>query len=57
LVDSVLDYLMDLTAHSIYRLRGRWPVNLGWHGGGRKRKRSLAQAIRGSYRGKTTGDE
>jgi hypothetical protein len=56
-VDSVLDYLMDLTAHSIYRLRGRWPVNLGWHGGGRKRKRSLAQAIRGSYRGKTTGDE
>jgi hypothetical protein len=28
LVDWVLDYLTDLTAHSIYRLQGRWPVNL-----------------------------
>jgi hypothetical protein len=53
----VLDYLTDPTTHSIYRLRGWWPVNLGWCGGGRRRKRSLAQAIRGSYRGKTTDDE
>jgi hypothetical protein len=27
LVDWVLDYLTDPTTHSIYRLRGRWPVN------------------------------
>jgi hypothetical protein len=28
LVGWVLDYLTDSTAHSIYRLWGRWPVNL-----------------------------
>jgi hypothetical protein len=27
-VDWVLDYLTNPTTHSIYRLRGRWPVNL-----------------------------
>jgi hypothetical protein len=57
LVDWVLDYLTDPTAHSIYRLLGRWPVNLGWRGGGRRRKRSLALAIRGVHRGKLTGVE
>jgi hypothetical protein len=55
-VDWVLDYLTDPTTHSIYRLRGRWPVNLGWRGGGRRRKRSLAQEISGFHRGEFTGD-
>jgi hypothetical protein len=55
-VDWVLDYPTDPTAHSIYRLRGRWRVNLGWRGGGRRRKRSLAQTIRGGYCGGLTGD-
>jgi hypothetical protein len=41
----VLDYLTNLTAHSIYRLRGRWRVNLVWRGGGRRRKGSPAQTI------------
>jgi hypothetical protein len=52
----VLDYLTDPTAHSIYRLWGWWRVNLGWRGGCRRRKRSLAQTIRGGYCGGLTGD-
>jgi hypothetical protein len=56
-VDWVLDYLTDPTAHSIYRLRGRWLVNLGWRGGSRRRKRSLAQELRVFHRGRLTGDE
>jgi hypothetical protein len=55
-VDWVLDYLTDPTAHSIYRLPGRWPVNLGWRGGGRRRRVALAQAISGFHRGGLTGD-
>jgi hypothetical protein len=55
-VDWVLDYLTDPTAHSIYRLRGRCRVNLGWRGGDQRRKRSLAQTICGGYRGGLTGD-
>jgi hypothetical protein len=55
-VDWVLDYPMDPTTHSIYRLRGRCRVNLGWHGGSRRRKRSRAQMIRGGYRGGLTDD-
>jgi hypothetical protein len=51
-VDWVLDYLTDPTARSIYRLRGRWPVNLRWHGGGRRRKRSLAQELCVFHRGR-----
>jgi hypothetical protein len=31
-------------------------MNLGWRGGGRRRKGSLAQTIRGGYRGRLTGD-
>jgi hypothetical protein len=57
LVAWVLDYLTDPTTHSIYRLRGRWPVNLGWRDGGRRRKRSLAQELRVFHRGRLTGDE
>jgi hypothetical protein len=53
-VDWVLDYLTDPTTHSIYRLLGRWPMNLRWRGGGLRRKRSLALAIRGVHRGKLT---
>jgi hypothetical protein len=56
-VDWVLDYLTDLTAHSIYRLWGWWSVNLGWRGGGRRRNRSLAQELRVFHRGRLTGDE
>jgi hypothetical protein len=56
-VDWVLDYLTDPMTHSIYRLLGRWPVNLGWRGGGQRRKRSLALAIRGVHRGKLIGVE
>jgi hypothetical protein len=55
-VDWVLDYLTNLMAHSIYRLWGWWRVNLGWRGGGRRRKGSLAQTIHGGYRGGLTGD-
>jgi hypothetical protein len=57
LVDWVLDYLTDPTTHSIYRLRRRWPVNLGWRGGGRRTKRSLAQELRVFHHGRLTGDE
>jgi hypothetical protein len=32
-------------------------MNWRWHGGGRRGKKLLAQAIRGCYRGKTTDDE
>jgi hypothetical protein len=31
-------YLAEPRVRSIYRLRGRWRVNLGWRGGGRRRK-------------------
>jgi hypothetical protein len=57
LVAWVLDYLTDPTARSIYRLRGRWRVNWSWRGGGRRRKRSLAQELRVFHRGRLTGDE
>jgi hypothetical protein len=53
----VLDYLMDPTTRSIYRLRGRWCVNWSWRGGGRRGKRLLALKIRGIHRGKLIGDE
>jgi hypothetical protein len=57
LVDWVLDYLTDPMTHSIYRLRGWWPMNLGWHGGGRRRKRLLAQEMCSFHRDSLTGDE
>ena len=51
------DYLAELMAHSIYRTRGRWLVNLEWRAGGRREGRALAQEMRGFHRGKVTGDE
>ena len=53
----VLDYLTDPKARSIYRLQGRWRVNLKWRGGGRRRRVALVQAISGFYRGRLTDDE
>jgi hypothetical protein len=41
LVYWMLDYLAELMAHSIYRTRGRWPVNLTWRAGGRREGRTL----------------
>jgi hypothetical protein len=38
LMDWVLDYLAEPMTHSIYRIRGRWPVNWRWRGGGRRRE-------------------
>jgi hypothetical protein len=56
LVGWVLNYLMDPTACSIYRLQGRWRVNWSWRGGGR-RGDVLAQELRVFHRGRLTGDE
>jgi hypothetical protein len=56
LVDWVLDYHTNPMAHSIYRTLERWPVNLGWHGGSRREKGALAQAIGGFHRGELTSD-
>jgi surface antigen len=53
----VLDYIEEPMARSIDMIRGRWPVNWRWRGGGRRGKKLLAQAIRGCYCGKTTSDE
>jgi hypothetical protein len=51
------DYLAELMAHLIYRVRGRWLLNLEWRAGGRREGRALAQRIRGFHRGKITGDD
>jgi hypothetical protein len=56
LVAWVLDYLTDPKARSIYRLQGRWRVNLEWRGGGRRRRVALVRAISGCNRGNLTGD-
>jgi hypothetical protein len=56
LVYWLLDYLAEPTTHSIYRLQGRWPVNLGWRGSGRRERRALSQEIGGFYRGELTGN-
>jgi hypothetical protein len=56
LMDWVLDYLAKMTAHSIYRLRKRWPVNLRWRGGGRREGRVLSQEIGGFHHGELTSD-
>jgi hypothetical protein len=47
----VLDYLTDPKARLIYRLQGRWRVNLEWHGGGRRRRVALVRAISGFHCG------
>jgi hypothetical protein len=41
----------------IYRVQGRWLLNLEWRAGGRREGRALAQMIRGFHRGKITGDD
>jgi hypothetical protein len=52
------NYLAESTAHSIYRIRGQWPVNWRWRGGGRREGGALAQRIGGLHRGKvTSGNE
>jgi hypothetical protein len=56
MVAWVLDYLADLKARSIYRLRVQWRMNLEWHGGGRRRRVTLVRAISGFHRGRLTGD-
>jgi hypothetical protein len=53
----VLDYIAESMARSIYRIRGWWHSIGRYCAGGRRGKKLLAQAIRGLYRGKTTGDE
>jgi hypothetical protein len=45
LVAWVLDYLTDPTTHSIYRLRGRWPVNLELTRWRSERRVALAQRL------------
>jgi hypothetical protein len=45
LVAWVLDYLTDPTAHSIYRLQGRWPVNLELARWRPERRVALAQGL------------
>jgi hypothetical protein len=57
LVRWVYDYLAELMAHSIYRARGRWLLNLEWHAGGRREGRALAQELRGFHGDRLTDDE
>jgi hypothetical protein len=52
----VLEYLAESRVCSIYRPLERWLVNLGSHGGGRRGRGALAEAIGGIYRGKLTDD-
>jgi hypothetical protein len=47
----VLDYPTELTVASIYSRQERWPLNWTTTRGGRRSGRSLAQGIRGIYRG------
>jgi hypothetical protein len=53
----VHNYIAEPRVCSIYRTWGRWLVIWSWHGGGRRGKRLLAQAIHGVHRGKLIGDE
>jgi hypothetical protein len=55
-VDWMLDYLVESTTCSIYRLLEWWSMNLRCHGGSRREGGALAQAIGGFHRGKLTGD-
>jgi hypothetical protein len=56
-VDWMLDYLVELTAGSIYRIHERWRLIRGKMRGGRREGGALAQAIGGIYRGRLTGDD
>jgi hypothetical protein len=57
LVYWMLDYLAEPMAHSIYRIRERWLMNLDWRAGGRREGRALSQGIGGFHRGEVTGDQ
>jgi hypothetical protein len=56
LVYWVCDYLAEPLARSIYRTRGRWPMNLRWRGGGRREGLNHWRGDRGCYRGKALGN-
>jgi hypothetical protein len=51
------DYPTELTAGSIYSSHERWLGNWTKRRGGRRRRKLLAQLIRGLYRGGLTGDD
>jgi hypothetical protein len=53
----VCDDLAELTTGSIYTKRERWPGIGTMTRGGRWRESSLAQGIRGIYRGSHSGDQ
>jgi hypothetical protein len=53
----VLDFPTELTVASIYSRQERWQVNWTTTRGGRRYRKSLAQWIRGVYRGDLTGDD
>jgi hypothetical protein len=56
-VYGLLDYLAELTAHSIYRLRGRWLVIWTWRSGDRRVRRALSRELGGFHGGELTGEE
>jgi hypothetical protein len=51
----VHNYIAEPRVCSIYSALERWPVNLGWRGGGRREWGALAQAIGGFHHGELTG--
>jgi hypothetical protein len=51
------DYPTELMAGSIYSRHERWLGNWTKMHGGRRRRKLLAQLIRGEYRGGLTGDD
>jgi hypothetical protein len=51
------DYPTELAVHSIYNGLKRWPGIWTKTRGGRRNRRSLAQLIRGEYRGGLIGDD
>jgi hypothetical protein len=50
------NYLAEQAGSTIYSRLERWPVNLRETRVGRRRRRLLARAIGGNYRGKLPGD-
>jgi hypothetical protein len=51
------DYPTELTEGSIYSRHERWPGNWTKTRDGRRRRKLLAQLIRGEYRGGLTGND
>jgi hypothetical protein len=56
-VDWMLDYLVEPTAGSIYRIHEWWRLIRRKTRGGRREGGVLAQAIGGIYSGGLTGDD